>query len=194
MSCCCLDPCALIFELNRTVRSLQTQITTLQTEINNIIFPEPTEFFIPQKLHVREQYETGQGAGNSPSAAWRVKRLNTIITNDIGATAYISDGVVFVPSGTYDVFARSPVVTAEIHRLRLTNNLYTQTFAIGGNAYSANSITDASLFARIVLTQETGLVLQHYTAQERSNGLGTPSNISSWEEVYTELILYRIKE
>lgn len=194
MSCCCLDPCALIFELNRTVRSLQTQITTLQTEINNIVIPDSTELFIPQKLHVREQYETGQSAGDSPTAAWRVKKLNTIITNDIGAAAYVSDGVVTVPSGTYDVFARSPAIAVEVHRLRLTNSAYTQTFTIGGNAYSANSMTDASLFARIVLTQATGLVLQHYTLAARTNGLGTASDISAWEEVYTEMILYRIKE
>lgn len=190
MSCCCVDPCTLIFQLNRTVSNLQTQITEIRNQINGGTSPATFEV---QKFHVQEQFPTGRPASDTLTATWLNRHLNTIIINDIGAEATAVNNLITLPAGTYEVFARAPATSGvERNRLRLVNNNTSSVLMIGANSYASNSMVDAVMYGRLVLSQTTTMALQQYTEILTQSGMGRATNLDGYPETYAEIIFYKI--
>lgn len=190
MSCCCVDPCTLIFQLNRTVNNLQTQITEIRNQINGGTSPAIPEIL---KFHVQEQFPTGNPASDTLTTTWLNRHLNTIITNDIGAEATAVNNLITLPAGTYEVVARAPAVSGvERNRLRLVNNDTSSVLMIGANSYAANSMTDAVMYGRLTLSQTTTMALQQYTQIMSQSGMGLATSLAGYPETYAEIIFYKI--
>lgn len=69
-------------------------------------------------LHVQDQRASGVAAGTFTSGSWQKRTLNTILTNELGVTL-VSDEVVGLKAGIYEVEARAPAYVVSYNQARL---------------------------------------------------------------------------
>lgn len=167
---------------------IRSHIQRLQVQVDSLIGPDP-----PKKFHVQETTESGVYPDWAVAGTWNTRHLSTVVTNDIGESAYVQDKVVTLPIGVYDVVARAPGSSAGEQRLRLTNTGTGEPIVVGASVYAGSMMIDTVLAARIELSSETKLILSHYrTISETTDGSGAPTNLGI-DEIYSEIIFYKIR-
>lgn len=150
-----------------------------------------------QILHVQEQQPSGVGAGTFTAGEWRTRNLNAIVTNTIsGASLDATTGKIMLPAGHYTISGRAPAYTVDRHQTRLSTDL-DESLIIGTLSVSNTGDyvqTDSMISGMIVLTEDTGIYLQHICQSTRSTyGMGTNSTFGSVVAVYSQLQITRME-
>lgn len=144
-----------------------------------------------QKFHVQEQYEQGEEPRTPVAGIWNTRALNTVITNDIGEGASISNETITLTAGFYDVVARAPGGSAGIQRLRLTELTSGDVLIMGMSSYAGTLTIDAVLCGRLELEKDTSMILSQYYEYGGSHA-GTATDVGG-NEIYSEIIFYKVK-
>lgn len=140
-------------------------------------------------MHVREQQNSGVGAGNSASGD-NDRALNYAVQNDI-AGASLAGGLVSLPAGDYQVdgYAMTGyLTTTDVSRLYLKDA--SGNVLLRGPGSQTGYVIANSVKGKISLPAPTSVKLSHYINQVATNGLGLP--VSQGIEVYSELIITKI--
>ncbi len=138
---------------------------------------------------VQCQRANGTANGSASAATWNTVEFNTVVIDGI-SDSDISVNTIDLPSGTYDIEASAPANSVQGHRLRLTG--------MGGpyygtSEYAASGVqTRSFLSARVVLTVDSNISLQHYTTLAiPTNGLGVPVS-AGVIEVYADIKIRKV--
>ncbi len=140
-------------------------------------------------LYVREEQTSGTHAGTFTSGDWRIRVLNTVVTNEISGSSLASNQIT-LPAGTYEIFAQAPAVRTNEHKLKLYDVTNTADLIIGSSEY-VDTGTQAGgnqsfVFGRFELSGDTDLELRHQCSLTVSTfGFGIASGYSV-VEVYAE--------
>ncbi len=156
-----------------------------------------TNPFGQQLFHVRDEKGFGTDGGTFTNGAWRTRDLTTILTNEISGASR-SGNQLILPDGTYYIEASAPADRVNDHRARFENVSLGSTMVIGTNTRAADSTggdgTRATVKGRF--TSSGGphtFELQHRCVESRSiNGFGLAFNVSGINEVYTEVLIWKI--
>lgn len=148
-------------------------------------------------LEVVDEKTTGTNAANSAVTTWNTRALNTIKTNEIGATV-ASNQVTITVAGTYRTYDSSaPGYRVGFHKTRLRNITAGTTILVGTSEY-ANTASTGDVSTRsfisgrfVISTVPTVLEFQHYTAALQTNGLGQAAG-GSEVETYATLKIERL--
>lgn len=142
-------------------------------------------------LMARDEKATGTNGGNSTTATWVTRDLNTTVLNTI-AGASLASNQVTLPPGTYQLKASAPMFggggSAQAHQLRLYNVTASTVAAVGTSERAPSSGQTRSLIAvQLVIAVTSAFRLEHWVATGASvNGLGNASG-SGAIEVYSDI-------
>jgi hypothetical protein len=142
-------------------------------------------------LMARDEKATGTNGGNSTSATWITRDLNTVVLNTI-AGASLASNQVTLPPGTYQLRASAPMFggggSAQSHQLRLYNVTASTVAAVGTSERASSSGQTRSLIVtQLVVAVTSAFRLEHWVATGTGvNGLGNASG-SGAIEVYSDI-------
>lgn len=141
-------------------------------------------------LHVQDQKASGTQGGTFTSGAWQKRVLNTILTNELGVTL-VSDEIVGLKAGVYEVDASAPGYDVSYHQARLYDVTGAAVLVIGTQEYT-NPAVDARnrsfVRGRFSLTVTSTLRLEHRCSTTLATyGFGSAGSIST--EIYADLQL-----
>lgn len=174
--------------------------------------------FSTSLLHVRDQVASGTVAQGLASATWTIRRLQTVLTNEIAGTSLASNQIVDLPSGTYYVDGKAAWHATETstgssigpfqQKLRLRNVTDSTDLLIsmtdpghgiqinptGGEQIVLRSGGIVPISGRFTITGTKTLELQH---NSNMSGVSTytggfPVNIASTVEVYADLMIWKL--
>jgi len=150
------------------------------------------------KFSDRKPFNIG---GGSNVAGLNARTFNTIDFNDIPNLS-MSNNTFLIPTGSYEVLARSPASSIGAHRLQLFNVTDASIQLRGSNSFSqlasSNKFqTEASLTGKFTITSPKTFRLEHYTAFAETGtplnvALGYPVSVTGEMEVYSEVIFRKI--
>jgi hypothetical protein len=151
--------------------TLVTGVTTSQT----IIAATPI-------LHVQDRKNAGLDGGTATSGAWRVRDLNTMVSNTITGAGLSVAGVsssFTLPQGIYDIDAYSTYYSVNRVMSRIVSIGGDSIEVYGSSIYCNGAVTDRSILRqRISLTQSTTFRLQ-YLVQSGQSGSGLGVDVGS---------------
>ncbi|MBO9589054.1 hypothetical protein [Devosia sp.] len=145
-------------------------------------------------LHVRDAKAVGVGGGTNVAGA-NIRVLNTVITNDFGAT--LSSNRVTLPAGTYFLEASAPGHGVARHQVYIVNVTAGVDVIFGVNEYSNNTAlqqVNASISGRFTLASSSMIELRHYMQVVTADvGLGVPKSVTGYPEVYADMKIWKLK-
>jgi hypothetical protein len=148
-----------------------TGVTTSQT----IIAATPI-------LHVQDRKNAGLDGGTATSGAWRVRDLNTMVSNTITGAGLSVAGVsssFTLPQGIYDIDAYSTYYSVNRVMSRIVSISGDSIEVYGSSIYCNGAVTDKSILReRISLIQSTTFRLQ-YLVQTSQSGSGLGVDVGS---------------
>lgn len=129
--------------------------------------------------YARVSYDTFQPGGTFVAGAWQVRKLNMILTNNIGLT--ITNNRIVLPAGKYYIDGYAAASGVRQNALRLFNTTTSETslqgagmFAPQGNATYDTPEQHTPISGYVELSVQSAIVLQHMCAQTVYNyGFGT---------------------
>jgi hypothetical protein len=143
-------------------------------------------------LHVREQQPSGTHGGTFTSGARRTRVLNTILTNEIGAS--LAGDTVTIQSGTYYAEFSCPANDVRSHKAWLRNVTASTDLIIGSSACArgdSEPITNSEGKGRFTINVTSQVRLEHQ-CQETGSTLGFGKATGFGPEVYSELLIWKI--
>jgi len=150
--------------------------------------------FASQLLHIRDEKSSGTNGGTFTSGAWQTRDLNTILTNEIGATL-ASDEFTLL-AGEYYIKARAPARgDVDLHKARLRQISGTpETMLVGSNSRATGGeMTDSWVTGRFTVSGTETFELQHRSAQTNADdGFGNASSFDSDVEVYSDVEIWKV--
>ena len=157
----------------------------------------PVDPFSALLLHVRDEKTAGTGGGTFTSGAWRTRDLQTVKTNEIAGASLAANQIV-LPAGTYFFQARCPAWACDNHVARLYNITDAADIMIGSGNWE-NSGTGSQgwcvVQGRFTLASPKTIELQHRTdTTVATNGLGHAAGIDSKNEVYSEILIWKVED
>lgn len=149
--------------------------------------------FETQLFHAQHAATSGSQGGSTSAATVNTRPLNTIVTNEIGAS--LSSNQITLPPGTYDTDILSCVHEAKRNRV-LLYNITDGAYVLQGLSVSddgANENTSTSrLFGRFVITATKVFEIRHYTEVARAAaGLGIDVSVGL-PELWCDAKFWRI--
>jgi hypothetical protein len=148
----------------------------------------------PPVIFVQDQKTSGTNGGSFTSGAWRVRDLNTQVSNSITG-ASLSGNQITLPPGTYSVDAFATATDVLRHRIRL-QNISGSTVSVYGPSITASiassNCTPAILKAAFTLASTTVLELQHRceTTNASAEGRGYATNWAT--EIYASVQIVKL--
>lgn len=158
-----------------------------------------TNAFSNSRLHVQYQVSQNTSDATIPVSAWTTRNLNTVTTNDIGAT--LSANQITLASGTYFALIRVPICYAAqnvgtlIGQARLFN-ISSSAVSLVGNGNKLTFVGTNVVWNMNVDSWVTGVFVasgsQTFAVQSFQNTStgAVPANITT--EVYTDVNIWKI--
>lgn len=143
---------------------------------------------------IADQKTLGTEGGTFTSGAWRVRDLNTELS-DPDDIVSVADNKFTLPAGTYFLFASAPAFKTQQHQVRLYNDTASEEIAVGSSeiAAAAYAAQTRSWVAKVItLTVETDIELQHEcntTWALRGFGIEGDFNV----EIYALVIIVKVE-
>lgn len=131
--------------------------------------------------------------GSAVLGAWRIRDLNTIVTNHIGLT--LDSNQVTLPAGTYRCRITAPIYHVDTARHRLYDTTGATTLVLSTSGSAANLATLPNVMRQLIqgrftLAAESVLELQYLcNVSKATDGLGLACNFTT--EVYSILELWQ---
>lgn len=148
-----------------------------------------------QYFHAQDQKPQNTVGGTFSTGDWRTRDFNTVLTNEITG-ASLSTNQITLPAGTYYINAHCMGYGVGLHKLKLYNVSDSVDVIVGPQMHSnSTSITgtQAPLFGRFTIGSSKSFELRHYcNVSNASNGFGAAQNISGYNEVYSDVQIWRI--
>jgi hypothetical protein len=147
-------------------------------------------------FHCREEQASGTHGGTFTAGAWRTRVLNTILTNDIGAS--LASNQITLPPGKYKIHASCPAYFVDGHKAILYNVTAADTSIVGTSEYAyvtaatPTPVTRSFVNGVITISVNTVFELRHRCeATTATTGLGCAVTLGV-AEVYSEIIIEKI--
>jgi hypothetical protein len=150
-----------------------------------------TDFF-----HVQDRKAAETDGGTSTAGSWQTRVLNSIQTNDIGAT--LSSNTITLLAGTYYLEAVSPTVNSRRARAAFYNVTDSSFQLLGLCALGDAGGDDATNTVSQIFGQFTIGATKQFQLQYRvesgyaDNGLGAACNFSGLEEIYADVRIWKL--
>lgn len=139
-------------------------------------------------LHVQDQKASGVAGGTFTSGSWQKRTLSTIVTNELGVTI-VSDEVVGLKAGIYEVDAQAEAYGCNYHQMRLYDVTGAAALVLGLSDYTpaAGSTQGRGMVrGRFSLAVTSTVRLEHRCSTTIATyGFGNPSSFGV--EVYADL-------
>jgi hypothetical protein len=146
--------------------------------------------FESQLLHVRDEKTAGTVGGASSSGSFLTRTLNTSVTNEISGASLASNQIT-LPSGTYYIFATSPIWGGDETKLKLRNTTDSSDTLIGLSEYGGSQIR-AFIIGRFTIASQKVFEIQYRVTTARlTQGLGYATNFSL-TEIYTDVQIWKV--
>lgn len=148
-------------------------------------------------MHVREE-QAQNVAGGAAVIGANNRILNVVKFNSISG-ASLASSVITLPEGTYKIEIKSPGYAIDAFKIALIDSVSAELLLEGINAFSWNTTPSASTFAELtgILTVPSGgktvAVRLYATVAKIVNGLGVPINRTGLVEIYTDVMIKRIR-
>ncbi len=145
-------------------------------------------------FHVRDERASGQAGGTFTAGAWRTRTLNTIKTNEIGAS--ITNSQITLSAGTYFIEASAHGQSVNRHQAKLRQISATaQDTIIGTSAWAHGSNGGGSrsyIKGRFTIADTETFEIQHRSQSSKSSdGFGVASTFGNIE-VYAEVMIWKV--
>lgn len=144
-------------------------------------------------LHVRDERAAGSDGGAATAGAWNTRVLNTIRTNEIGAS--IASNLVTLPAGTYYVEASAPAFKPINHQLRLANTTDNTVLLLGTSEYADNSDNvqaRAFITGRFSIAAQKQVSLQSFVSNAVSSFDFGRSSSSAAAAVFSDMRIWKV--
>lgn len=148
-------------------------------------------------LHVREE-QAQNVAGGAAVVGANNRTLNAVKFNNIPG-ASVASSVITLPEGVYKVDIKSPGYAIDAFKIALLDSSSAAIYLEGLNAFSWATTPSAATFAELtgVLTIPSGgrtMIVRLYASVAKAvNGLGVPVNRTGFIEIYTDVMIKRIR-
>jgi hypothetical protein len=146
--------------------------------------------------HFREEQASGTHGGTFTAGAWRTRVLNTILTNDIGAS--LASNQITLPPGKYKIHASCPAYFVDGHKAILYNVDAASDAIVGTSEYAyvtaatPTPVTRSFVNGVIQVVSETVFELRHRCeSTTATTGLGCAVTLGV-VEVYSEILIEKI--
>jgi hypothetical protein len=143
--------------------------------------------------HVLSQ---GTNAGGSTQDSWQPRELNTI-KGESWFLNSLSSNIFSLPKGQYKFKAQSIFYDTNDIRLRLYDTSNSKAVLYSMNNYqdpSEIAFGNVLLDGLFTLTTDTSFRLEYYCKNAKSvNGLGSSQNLTGVEEIYTRVVIEKLK-
>lgn len=143
-------------------------------------------------FHVRDEKIGSNGGAASPAGTFK-RDLNTILTNEIGAT--LASNEFTLSAGSYFIMASAVARAVDNHKIYLRNSAGSVTFVTGRNTLSRSS-ADAEGYAllngRFNLSASTTLKIDHETATAQAGAFALGSTAGADPQVYCDVMIWKI--
>lgn len=141
-----------------------------------------------QAIYVRDEKASNTYGGTSISGTQK-RTLNTVVYNTIVGASLASD-MLTLPSGTYEIFATAPALSANGHQLSWYNSTDGSTVIVGSSEYAVPGTsvhTRSHVVGRFTINSSKTFQLNHYI-QSASTTAGLGQRVDSGlNEVYAEV-------
>lgn len=148
----------------------------------------------PEIIHVQDQKTAGTNGGTFSTGAWRVRTLNTVVTNTISGASLGSDAIT-LPAGTYDITASAPAYGAVGgHKAVIGNIDGSVIYLVGEPTATGTGIsTRSTVQGRVTFGGATDIYLLHYgQATVATSGFGVAVNFASQPEIYSDVYIVKV--
>lgn len=157
------------------------------------IFGGGIDTFSGRLAHMQDRKTAGTHAGTFTSGAWRVRDLNTLLTNQIPGASAGTNGLI-LPAGTYFAFATAPAAAVNRHKTRLVGDV-AGTLLIGTTEVcgATDNITTRSILAGRFTLAAQNLVQVHHQCMTTvaTFGFGLTANMTD-ADVQTDLMVWKV--
>jgi hypothetical protein len=147
-----------------------------------------------QFFHVKDVKSSGTQGGTFTSGAYRIRDLNTVLTNTISG-ASLSANRITLPAGTYYVEGSAPAYKTDFHKAIIYSPSSATTLMVGTAELSGggNDTTSRSLISGSITFTGTGTIeLQHSCTNTVATwGFGRAGGMS-FDEVYSEIKIWKV--
>ena len=169
-------------------------MTPLQTAqaIAKLVAPAKFESAL---LHIREEYAAGTNGGTGLVNVWNTRTLNTLRTNEIGAS--LASNVITLSAGTYFSEGSAPAYNSGSHQIRLwniTDNLTALNGSSESNS-SSNVQTRSFLSGRFTIASAKQFRLEHYITVNSgsSSAFGLSTNaVNAGPAIFSDLKIWKV--
>lgn len=150
--------------------------------------------FSKRLIHIQDRKSAGTHAGTFTSGAWRVRDLNTLLTNDIPGASAGTNGIT-LPSGDYFALGHAPAAAVNRHKTRLVGDV-AGTLLIGSTEVcgATDNITTRSILSgRFTLAAENFVQVHHMCMTTVATfGFGLTANFGD-DDVQTDLMVWKVR-
>jgi len=154
----------------------------------------PPSSFAKQLLHVEDHKSSGTSGGTFTQGAYRLRDLNTVITNQIEGSS-LSASVVSVPAGIYYIEASAPAFQVNDHKIKLQDNTAVVDLKIGSSERASaadDSVTRSFVSGQFSVSVTTNLrILHRCQLTKGTEGFGVATSFGD-TEVFTVFKIWRI--
>jgi len=148
-------------------------------------------------LHVQDQKPSGTDGGDFNAGAWRTRDLNTIVTNEIGAS--LGGNLITLLQGEYYIEASAPAVNCNRHMIRLFDSTSASVLLSGVSSFETDltpGVSRAFLSGRFSSGGgPIDLFLEHRCETSKSaNGFGyaTGDAFTVAHETYSDVKIWQL--
>jgi len=148
-------------------------------------------------LHVQDQKPSGTDGGDFNAGAWRTRDLNTIVTNEIGAS--LGGNLITLLQGEYYIEASAPAALCGHHMARLFDSTSASVLLSGTSAYTLSTVNGVSRsFLSGRFSSGGGpidLFLEHRCEVTRANdgfGFATGDAFTVAHETYSDVKIWQL--
>jgi len=154
-----------------------SKLTVVGDSLVTGVSTSQTIFGLTPILHIQDRKNAGIDGGTATSGAWRVRDLNTLVSNTITGAGLSVAGVTSsftLPTGVYEIDAYSTYYAVNRVMSRMVSISGDSIEIYGSSTYCNGAVTDKSILReRISLTQNTSFRLQYRVqSSQGTNGLG----------------------
>lgn len=158
-----------------------------------LVESQPTAVFTPQLVIIEDQKANGTAGQGLASGAMRKRNLNTLVVNDAGIAAPVSDQFV-LGAGTWEIEWATPACQVDQFVSQLQN-------VTDGLVYPGSSMRSGSADYNLVSTGYVKVVLAgsktfqvntQVAFTNNTNGGGFPHSLGSLVEVYSRVVARRV--
>ncbi len=149
-------------------------------------------------FHVRDIKANSTSGGSASTNTFHIRDLNTVVTNDIEG-ASLSANQISLSAGTYYTEWSAPAYQVGEHNSYFYLLTPPSVLIQGSSEKSDSSGGDSTNSiggGKFTLTEDvTDIEIRHYTkTAQATNGLGIFTNASSFEEMYTDVRIWKIDD